>query len=134
MGLNNQNIIGADELIAKIKAAHQYIEKSVPKLIGGLAVEYFKASFENEGFTDTTTIKWASRKSKTRLNKKILIGQGSGDHLADSIAYKITGNTIVIYTDKPYAQIHNDGGKITVTPKMRGFFGQKTNKPRMEEI
>lgn len=122
MGLNNQNISGADELLAKIKAAENYLQKNVGDVVGTEAVKHFKQSFQNEGFTDTSLQKWATRKTKSRLSKKILTGQGSGDHLGDSIDYKVQGKTVIVYTDKVYAQIHNEGGKIMVTPKMKKYF------------
>lgn len=59
------------------------------------------------------------------LPKKTLTGQGSGDHLSDSIEYKIEGNSIIITTDRVYAQIHNEGGTIPVTQKMKRFFWAK---------
>ncbi len=62
-----------------------------------------------------------ARKTKrlSRNESKTLSDRGE---LAESIDYRIDGNTIIIYSDKPYAQIHNEGGTITVTPKMRSFF------------
>jgi phage gpG-like protein len=124
MALDNQHIHGADALLAKLKAAMQYIQNDVPKVIGIEAVKHFKENFVNEGFDGN---KWQNRKAKQQLQRTILTGQGSGDHLADSIDYRIEGSTIVIYTDKPYGQIHNEGGTITqqVTPKQRAFFWAK---------
>jgi len=121
--LNNKNVNGADELLAKLQAAKDYLINDVPEVIGTEAVKHFKANFVNEGFDEN---KWAPRRTKVKLNKKILTGQGSGDHLSDSIDYKVEGNTITIYTDKLYAQIHNEGGEITVTPKMKKFFWAKS--------
>lgn len=123
MALDNQNVHGADELIRKLNAAKQYIAQDVPEVIGTEAVKHFKSNFVNEGFDGK---KWAPRKTKVRLNKKVLTGQGSGDHLSDSIDYKVKGNTITIYTDKVYGEIHNEGGTITVTPKMKRFFWAKS--------
>ena len=122
MGLDNENIHGADELIRRLKEAQEYIRQDVPEVIGTEAVAHFKKSFADEGFTDTSLKKWAPRKAKVHLQTKTLQGQGSGDHLGDSLDYKVSGNTITIYTDKPYAQIHNEGGTIEVTPKMKAYF------------
>lgn len=123
MSLDNQNIHGADDLIKKLNAAKQYLKQDVQQVIGVEAVKHFKSNFVNEGFDGN---KWAARKTKVRINKKTLTGQGSGDHLSDSIDYKVEGNTTIIYTDKVYGQIHNEGGEITVTPKMKKFFWAKS--------
>jgi len=119
MGLDNQNIHGADVLIRKLNAAKAYLQNDAPEVIGTEAVKHFKKNFVDEGFDG---VKWASRKTKVKLQRKVLTGQGNGDHLGDSIDYRVEGRTIIIYTDKVYAQIHNEGGTITVTPKMKGYF------------
>jgi hypothetical protein len=61
MGFDNQNIHGADALLAKLKAAKQYIKDDVPVIIGTKAVNHFKRNFQDEGFDGQ---KWESRKSK----------------------------------------------------------------------
>lgn len=122
MSLNNQNIIGADELAAKLKAAQNYIKNDVPEIIGIEAVKHFKKSFENEGFTDKNLTKWAARKTKrfgSTNSQKTLV---KSSELVDSIEYTVQGTNIIIHTDKPYAQIHNEGGKIPVTPQMKKYF------------
>lgn len=123
MGMDNNNIHGVDETLKRLEEARLYILNDVGTVIGVEAVNHFKSNFAAEGFDGN---KWAARKTKLRLNKKVLTGQGSGDHLGDSIDYRVDGNTTVIYTDKPYGQIHNEGGEITVTPKMKKFFWAKS--------
>lgn len=123
MALDNQNIHGLDDMMRKLHAAQAYINDDVPQVIGTEAVKHFKANFANEGFDGN---KWADRKTKVRLQKKILTGQGGGDHLGDSIDFKVAGKNITIYTDKVYAQIHNEGGEISVTPQMKKFFWAKS--------
>ncbi len=86
MSLDNQNIHGADDLLKKLNAAKQYLNQDVQQVIGVEAVNHFKSNFVNEGFDGN---KWAARKTKVRINKKTLTGQGSGNHLSDSIDYKV---------------------------------------------
>lgn len=110
MSLDNKNIHGADDMIRRLKEAKEYIREDVPEVIGTEAVKHFKKGFADEGFTDKSLEKWATRTSKVKLkDKKILTGQGSGDHLSDSIEYKTDGTTVTIYSDKLYAQVHNEG-------------------------
>ena len=123
MGLNNENIHGADELLKKLNQAKAYLNNDVNEVIGVEAVNHFKKNFADEGFDGN---KWAARKTKVKLQKKVLTGQGGGDHLGDSIDYRVDGKTTIIYTDKVYGQIHNEGGEITVTPKMKKFFWAKS--------
>lgn len=125
MSLDNENIKGADEMMRKLKAAQLYLQTDVPTVVGTLAVNHFKASFANEGFTDNGLTKWASRKMKVKHGRGVLRG-GTAEGLEDSIDYRVEGTTIIIYSDKLYAQIHNEGGEIIVTPKMKSFFWAKS--------
>ncbi|MBS1641325.1 MAG: phage virion morphogenesis protein [Bacteroidetes bacterium] len=122
MILDNKNINGLDDVIRKLQNAKDYLQKKVTTVIGVEAVKHFKNNFQLEGFIDSALKKWESRKIK-RLgstdNQKILSKSGE---LADSIDFRIELSTIIIYSDKIYAQIHNEGGKITVTDKMRKYF------------
>ena len=119
MSLDNEHVHGVDAMVAKLNAAKLYIREGVQEVIGTEAVKHFKQNFVNEGFDGD---KWAARKTKVRLPRKVLTGQGSVDHLGDSIDYRISGTTITIYTDKVYAKIHNEGGIIEVTDQMKKYF------------
>lgn len=81
--------------------------------------EEFDLNFERQAFFNEA---WQRRRSPTRSGRAILIGKGS---LRRSIRSKTTGESITFYTDSPYAEIHNEGGEITVTDKMKRFFWAK---------
>ncbi|MEN9447129.1 MAG: hypothetical protein RJA25_419 [Bacteroidota bacterium] len=118
----NIEIKGGDDMKEKLEQAINFLKGGdILEIIGVEAINHFKQSFEDEGFTDKSLDKWDTRKSKrlTRNEQKTLSDTGE---LAESIDYRVEGNTVIIYSDKPYAQIHNEGGEITVTPKMRSFF------------
>lgn len=122
--MDNQNISGADAMLRQLEAIKEYIESDVLDVVGVESVNHFKSSFDNEGFDGN---KWAARATKVKLDKKILTGQGSGDHLADSIEYEKRGKEVVISTDKVYAQIHNEGfdGTENVPAHERTVKGKK---------
>lgn len=48
--------------------------------------------------------------------------------LRRSVSSRTTENSITFYTDLPYAVIHNDGGEIRVTKKMKRYFGINTTR------
>lgn len=79
----------------------------------------FDRNFERQGFFSEA---WQRRKSPTRPGGSILIDTGN---LRKSIHSKSTDTSITFYSDLPYADIHNDGGEITVTAKMKRFFWAK---------
>ena len=64
--------------------------------------------------------------SANATKRKVL--KGSSGDLQRSINYSITTNKVVVSSDKPYAKIHNEGGKIKV-------FGKKSvNMPKRKFI
>ena len=99
----------------------QFIQKDLPRIIGTEAVNHFKQSFDNEGFTDKRKKKWKPRAFETKKSKGRKIMHGDGD-LEDSLDYRIEPGRVIIFSDKEYAEIHNEGGEIPVTPLMRKFF------------
>ena len=107
-----------------------------------MALSFFKKSFTNQGFTDVTLKKWPARKGGPRnKGRAILMNRGV---LKRGLRIKKTSyNGSVIGVDEAikYAKIHNEGGDISLTPKMRRFFwamyyktGGKNKRTRSAEI
>ena len=63
---------------------------------------------------------WTPRKSDD-VGGSLLILHGT---LRRSIDFDVQGNRVIISSELPYANIHNEGGriKIEITPAMRRFF------------
>ncbi|PZP41218.1 MAG: hypothetical protein DI598_18490 [Pseudopedobacter saltans] len=114
--MDNQNVSGADKMINELSEMERYIQEDVFTVIGVESVNHFKENFQNEGFDDK---KWESRKTKrsgSTNNQKILTKSGD---LAESIDYRVEGSTVVVSSDLPYSEIHNEGGTIHVPEKER---------------
>lgn len=79
----------------------------------------FDQNFERQAFFSEA---WARRKSPTRPGGHILVDTG---RLRQSISSRMTDTSITFYTTLPYAEIHNDGGEIVVTQKMKKYFWAK---------
>jgi phage gpG-like protein len=77
--------------------------------------EEFDKNFERQAFFDKL---WPIVKGR---NGNILNVHG-GAGLRGSIMNSFGGNQIIYTSSKPYAIIHNEGGAITVTKKMKGYF------------
>lgn len=110
-------------------------------IMGNEALNHFKKSFVNQGFTDEGLEKWKPRKgeitggiaklrSRERGARGILIGKGTGT-LRRSLTktpfgrYGMQG--IIIGVNLPYANVHNEGlragrGQGFIMPK-RQFVG-----------
>ncbi len=104
----------------------RYLSQIAPRKIGRTALNHFDDSFRNEGFTDSSLSKWAARKPnmlkpETKKEKRILVQTGT---LRRSLRLIATDKSVIISTDVPYAEIHNEGGLIIQKPtwKQRMFF------------
>jgi phage gpG-like protein len=132
----------------KAKRVAKFMRDDFPRIVGVEAVRHFKQSFQDEGFTDETLVKWqdvqrrqpeyqkltlkkgkkkrSPKFTKADRTRKILTGP-TGD-LGDSLDWNADFNAVKITSDSPYAQAHNEGtnnagrGRSTRLPK-RQFMG-----------
>ena len=94
----------------------------IRKILRDIEVELgdeFDQNFERQAFFSEA---WQRRKSPTRPGGHILVDTGD---LRRSITSRITPNSIIFRSDHPAAAIHNEGGEIKVTAKMKKFFWYK---------
>lgn len=75
----------------------------------------FDRNFERKGFFDQ---KWPQTKLRNHRGS-LMMRSGK---LRRSISAKVGGNAITFSSNMPYAAIHNEGGEITVTAKMKRYF------------
>ena len=97
-------------------------KKIIRQILSDIRVELgdeFDRNFERQAFFSEA---WARRKSPPRPGGTILVDTGT---LRRSIRSRTTDDSITFYTDLPYAAIHNDGGEIVVTEKMKRYFWHK---------
>ena len=82
------------------------------------AKEEFDMNFKREAFFNE---KWKRRKGDTDETRGLLVQSGT---LRRSIRSQIMegGKGEEITSSVPYAKIHNEGGSITVTRRMKGYF------------
>ncbi len=108
----------------KVGKRYKSIQRQQAIIIGVTAVNFFKKSFVNQGFTNVVYSSWKPLKSD--IGKTILVRSGA---LRDSIRIKsLNPKKIVVGVDGiKYAAIHNEGGTThpRVTDKMRGWAWSK---------
>ena len=83
------------------------------------AASEFDRNFERQAFF---SLAWQRRQSPSRSKRGTLINTGE---LRRSISSKMDESSITFYSDLPYAAIHNEGGEIKVTERMKAFFWHK---------
>ena len=98
------------------------VQKIIRNILNDIRIDLtdeFDRNFERQAFFSEA---WQRRKSPTRPGGSILVDSG---RLRQSISSRTTENSITFFTNEPYAAIHNDGGEIRVTAKMKRFFWHK---------
>lgn len=140
-----------NDFTTKLKQQMHEIEKfaqgaNIKDIVGIEAVNHFKNSFKNEGFTDEILNPWkdvkrrdenskwfghsgqTSKFSKARTKAKIL--KGETDELKEAITFKYIERGVRVSNDKEYAAVHQFGlpakiyGKKTFTMTARPFIGK----------
>lgn len=120
-------------------AIKDFMRDDLPDIVAVEAENHFKASFDNQGFTDVALQEWKARDVETQPEKysrkarersagrAVLIGHNSGDHLRDSLHTQISKGRVLVIAPKVYAQIHNEGGQTgrnhAATMPKRQFMG-----------
>ncbi|SFL09866.1 Phage virion morphogenesis family protein [Porphyromonadaceae bacterium KH3CP3RA] len=105
----------------------------IKDIIGVEAVNHYKGSFANQGFTDKVLNPWKDVKrrdkdspwyghsgqtgkfSKSRTTSPILSGETR--ELANATTYRKTERGVRISNDKAYASVHNYGGRAKIYGK-----------------
>ena len=100
--------------------------RELPGLAGAVVLESIDNNFRSESFFGQA---WAPRKvQKGNDGRAILVQTG---RLRRSFRLETSGLTITIFTDAPYAQIHNEGGTITGTANVAEY---TRNQYEMNEV
>lgn len=114
----NNNAKHFDQFISDYMA----LRRKLPRMYGIEAVNLFKENFDKEGFIagKGRVKKWKNTRRNT--GRKILT---KTRRLRRGIHTKrISTNSVTVGVDSniKYAEIHNKGGEIPITPKMRRYF------------
>lgn len=127
-----------EEFIRKLQESaeevQEFLDNTWPYIAGDTAVNHFKENFDHEGFMDGGAQPWAevkrrepdsewygfapnnkNRFSSTRASDPIL---KDTNELRDATDYEVRGaGEVAIVNDKPYAEVHNEGGTAYVFGK-----------------
>lgn len=99
------------------------VRKIVKRILKDIQVEMedeFDRNFERQAFFSEA---WARRKSPVRNEGRAILTDSG--RLRGSIGSRLTEDSVVFFSDLPYAGIHNEGGEIRVTKRMKRYFRAK---------
>lgn len=95
------------------------IQKITRGIISDLRVvlaDEFDRNFERQAYFSEA---WQRHRNPARAGAHILVDTGA---LRRSIQSRSDDTSITFFSDKPYAGIHNEGGEIKVTARMKRYF------------
>jgi len=118
------------EFVAKLQQFKQALEH-LPHDIKVEVAEAFDNNFENESFFGTkwTPSKYVENENKKNGKARKLLNRHGGGGLRGSFKYEVSGSTITITSNKPYAAIHNEGGNINHPGGTAFYWNGKKNQP-----
>lgn len=101
------------------------LRSGLPRMLGTKAMQHFRDNFARGGFMDGSLQAWPSTWRQQTLSGTS--GQygplmSRTNNLRNRILFRASAGRVRIYNDLIYAAIHNNGGNITITPKMRKKF------------
>ena len=100
--------------------------KRLPRQIGIVILRQTKLNFRRQAFFEK---KWPKRKSKSPRNQggNLLIDTGI---LRNSLRSEVRGKTVTIFSDVPYATVHNQGGTVRKrTSRKPGYKSRRKGGP-----
>ena len=113
----------------------QAFERIIPLKISVEMEEFAKENFRQGGFVDNGLTPW-----KRTLRQTLGTGEDAmrtpllsrERNLMNSVQHRYTPYKATVFNDLEYADIHNQGGRIQVTERMRKFFWAKFYETKSE--
>ena len=111
------------EVLAAVNRLQQLYSRTLPVKVGAKAVELTKKRFSESAYRGQT---W-KEPYRRKLNFKGAEGRyktllSGTNHLRDSTYFKPEPGKVYIRNQVEYGAIHNEGGTITVTARMKRYF------------
>jgi phage gpG-like protein len=88
--------------------------RRLPDMIGAEVLDSINTNFGSQAFHGSP---WEPRKNGD-TSRALLVQSG---RLRGSFSYETARNQLTVRSDAPYAQIHNEGGRITAAVTVRAF-------------
>lgn len=107
------------------------LKKDVRRYAKVYCLQWFDDSFQNQGFTDASLVKWDERnKPDYRPGGAILVNT---TYLRKSIAVMQENDSEITFgTNAPYARLHNEGGRLRAVQYVRAH--HRTRKGVREQV
>ncbi len=107
----------------KLHRKYRTFRRTIPQKAAITMVNFFKRNFQVGGFVDVPFKRWAE--SNYPGARRTMTKSGNTRREIKKIQVSESRVVVGIANHNHYAKIHNEGGKIRITPKMRRFFWAK---------
>jgi len=120
----------AQKILKQQRQLQRAMREFIP-IMANDALNHFKGSFRNQGFTDRTIEKWPRRKREDKTFRRrgttraILVRTGTLKRSLRVSERTLTSVTIASSTPGEYGQVHNEG---LLSGRKNATFKQKTRK------
>ncbi len=104
-----------DKTAINLKKDAMYIAKKE-------SIKFFEDSFRKKGFTNTSFVAWKETNNPFKGNGTM---HNKGNLMRSLRIVEQSDNKMIVESDTPYSEIHNNGGYITVTAQMKKYFWAK---------
>lgn len=93
-----------------------FLRSKALRLIAGVALGFYQDSWRRKGYIGSGYRQWKPRNPNAprHSGRALMVDSGA---LRRSMTYSITGNVVKIWSNMPYAQMHNEGLLATITIK-----------------
>lgn len=105
--------------VPNFKQMTNELRKNASRYAASEAVKFFKESFVQGGFTDSSFQKWTQTNNPVAGKRTMY---KSGKLMRAIKKTRETMAQVIVEADSEYADIHNSGGIITVTAQMKKYF------------
>ena len=123
------------ELQRNERQLRQAFERTIPLKVSVAMEEFAKENFRQGGFVDNGLTPW-----KRTMRQSFGTGEDAlrtpllsrERNLMNSVQHRYTPYKATVFNNLEYADIHNQGGRIQVTERMRKFFWAKFYETKSE--
>lgn len=112
-----------NEFFKKLQSKLPELKKDLIATLEVEAENFVLNNFARAEFQDTSPQRWPKRQHEEIPAYAPLVRSGDLRRAASNA--KPTSTGIKFIMNQPYAQLHNEGGTVTITAKMRRFFWAK---------
>ena len=120
-----------------VKRFRDFKTNRFPRQLGTEALAVWAENFDRGGYTDKTFVAWKPRKGEAngrhadgrQQGRALLIKSGA---MRRTLRVQYAGPTMVRWTagnqDVPYAQLHNEGGRVAATVTVKAHTRRRTEE------